>query len=319
MPGKEIRIGDQDLALRRADRGEVRVLDVAAVAQVVADHELRRLRAGALRAPRRRKQRHLALLELHELVDRPDALHRAHDRDQQRALDAQREVDARRLLPRRVHVVDDVDAADEGDLAVDVAELAVQPPQPVRAEMPRPDLGPILEQLDPALPQLALERGRQVVPGAPSVHEHPHEDAAPRRADERGGHDRADVVVGVDVGLEPDLPLGAVDRGDQRRGSTRRRSATTSRDCPGRNRFIAAGCRCRTWRRARRDRRSVPRGTRSGRAHRRSTGRARRCGRGGRRASPKETCAPGARAPRRTPRRRRARRRAAGWPCAASR
>ena len=88
-------------------------------------------------APQTRKQRHLALLELHELVDRPDPLHRAHDRDEQRALDAQREIDARRLLPGRVHVVDDVDAADEGDLAVDVAELAMQAPQPMRAEMPR--------------------------------------------------------------------------------------------------------------------------------------------------------------------------------------
>ena len=42
--------GDQDLALRRADRGEVRVLDVAAMAQVVADDEFRRLRAHPLRA-----------------------------------------------------------------------------------------------------------------------------------------------------------------------------------------------------------------------------------------------------------------------------
>ena len=42
--GKEVGIGDQDLLLRGADRGEVGALDVAAVAQVVADHEFRGLR-----------------------------------------------------------------------------------------------------------------------------------------------------------------------------------------------------------------------------------------------------------------------------------
>ena len=181
------------------------------------DHEFRRLRPGAGRAPRRREKGHFALLELDELVDRPDALHRADDRDEQRALDAQREIDARRLLAGRVHVVDDVDAADEGDVPVDVTQLAVQPAQPVRAELPRRDLGTVLQQPDAALRQVALDGRREVMPGAPSVHEHADENAAPRRADERRRHDPADVVVGVDVRFQPDLALGAVDREDQRR------------------------------------------------------------------------------------------------------
>ena len=44
------------------------------------------------------------------------------------------------------------------DAAVDVAELAVQPPQPVRAELPGRDFGPVLEQRDAALVQRALDR-----------------------------------------------------------------------------------------------------------------------------------------------------------------
>ena len=106
--------------------------------------------------------------------------------DQQRALDAQREIDARRLLSRRVHVVDDVDAADEGDPAVDVAELAVQPPQPVRAELPRRDLGPVLEQRDAAVATSSRSiAAREVVLRAPAVDQHAHDDAALRGADER--------------------------------------------------------------------------------------------------------------------------------------
>ena len=99
MPGKEIRVGDQDLALGRADRGEVGVLDVAAMPQVVADHELRRLRAGALRAPRRLGNSGTSLLWnwTSSLIAQTRCIVRTID-DQQRAFDAHREVDARRLL-----------------------------------------------------------------------------------------------------------------------------------------------------------------------------------------------------------------------------
>ena len=161
MPGKkyELAIRISRFAVRIAAR--YALLDVAAMAQVVADHELRGLRAGALRAPRRGKQRHVALLELHELVDRPHALHRAHDRDRAAGPRRGRAKSTRGgFWPRRVHVVDDVDAADERDPAVDVAELAVQPPQPVRAELPRRDLGTVLEQRDAAADQHALRATR---------------------------------------------------------------------------------------------------------------------------------------------------------------
>jgi hypothetical protein len=183
---------------------------------IVPDQEFRRLRPGPRRPPRGRKQRHFAVLELDQLVDRPDALHRADDRDQQRAFDAQREIDPWRLLAGGIHVVDDVDATHKGDVPVDVTELPMQPAQAVRAELPGRDLGTILQQLDAPLRQVALDRRREIVPGAPSVHEHAHDEAALRRANERCRDDPADVIVGVDVGFQPDLALGAIDREDQR-------------------------------------------------------------------------------------------------------
>ena len=151
----------------------------------------------------------------------------------QRALDADREVDARRPLPWRVDVVDDVDAADEGDPAVDVDELAVQPPQPVRPELPRRDFGPILEQRHAARDQRRLERARQVVPRAPAVDHHAHRDTARGRPRERRRDDPPRVVIGKDVCLEPDLVLGAVDRADEHREVLA--AAAQERDAVARN------------------------------------------------------------------------------------
>src|SRR5262249_50439808 len=159
------------------------MLDVAAMTQVVADQELRGLRAHPPRPAQDGKQRRIALLELDELVDRPDALHRAHDGNELRPFDPQREIDARRLLPRGDDVVDDVDAADERDPAVDVTQLAMQAAQPVPAERPRRDFGTILEEAYAALGQHALDRGRQVVLRAPTVDQHANDSAAPRCAD----------------------------------------------------------------------------------------------------------------------------------------
>ena len=130
---KEVRRGDQDLAPCGANRRQVRVLDVPAMPQVVADRELRRLRAYAVTRPMLRKQRDAEASQLRDLHDGPHALHRLHDRRQERAAQRDGEINARRLLPGRVHVVDDVDAAHECQFAVDVTELAMQPPQWLKA------------------------------------------------------------------------------------------------------------------------------------------------------------------------------------------
>ena len=96
--GEEVRVRDQDLAARRADAGEVGALDVAPVAQVVADRELRGLRAGALGrrlGPGTAARRCAANCASSTI---------AHTRcivctigDEQRAAHAHREIDARRL------------------------------------------------------------------------------------------------------------------------------------------------------------------------------------------------------------------------------
>ena len=131
--GKEIRVGDDDLAPRRADRREIRALDVAAMAQVVADDELARS-ACPTRVGRRAlgKQRHVGAAQLRRARRSPTrAASCSTIGASSGPFEADGEIDARRLVARRVHVVDDVDAADERDAAVDVTELAVQPAQAV--------------------------------------------------------------------------------------------------------------------------------------------------------------------------------------------
>ena len=92
------------------------------MSQIVADDE-----SGGLRTDARgaagfgKQQRQLRRSGSYQLHDSPHALHRLLDLGQQRAFDGNREVDPGRGLPRRVFVVDDVDAADEGDLPVDHA------------------------------------------------------------------------------------------------------------------------------------------------------------------------------------------------------
>ena len=214
---EEVRRRDEDLGARCADRRHVRLLDVAAVAQVVANHEFRGLRAHALRHAVRRKQRHVGSFELRDFDDRPDTLHRLDDRHQQRALHADGEINPRRLVPRRMHVVDDVDAADEGDPAVDVAQLAMQAAQPMRAKLPRRDLRAVFHQLHAAVDQRLFERSGQVVLRAPAVDQQPHGHAAARGAGQRLGNGAPRRIVGEDIGLEPDFLGSAVDCADQRR------------------------------------------------------------------------------------------------------
>ena len=81
MPGKKYELAMMISLLGGADRGEVRALDVAAMAQVVADDEFRGLRAGALaRACGSGNSGTSLLPELHQLHERPHPLHRLHDR-----------------------------------------------------------------------------------------------------------------------------------------------------------------------------------------------------------------------------------------------
>src|SRR6266581_2031861 len=84
------------------------------------------------------------------------------DLPEQRPFDAYGIVVAWRHLARRVAVVDDVDAADEGDACVDGGEFAVQPAQAVAAQAQQRHLGPIDEDLDPARGEFAADSGHEI-------------------------------------------------------------------------------------------------------------------------------------------------------------
>ena len=225
-------------------------------------------RSARRRAAARRgvgKQRHVAALELHELVDRPDALHRR-ARSAPSSGPSTRTAKSTRggFWPRRVHVVDDVDAADEGDRARRRGRAcgAAAAAGASGTATARPRAGTSAAARRPRAASRSSD-ARQVVLARPSRRP-ARAPSTPRCAARTSAAATIapDVVVGEDVGLEPDLAL------------RRRRSRATSagkvlaaaaqqrdRDCPARNRFIARAARpCRTWRPAPRGRRSVPTG-----------------------------------------------------------
>ena len=82
---------------------------------------------------------------------------------EQRALHAHGIVEARRHLLRGVHVVDDIDAADQRHPGVEDRNLAVQPAQTLAAQRPRRDIGTVLENAHAGELQ---KRQRQAFPAA---------------------------------------------------------------------------------------------------------------------------------------------------------
>ena len=154
---------------------------------------------------------------MRELDERPDALHRLHDRRQQRSTHADCEVDTGRRVTWRVHVVDDVDPANEGDAAVDMAEFAVQAPQAVRAKLPGGDLGPVLEKLHVGVPETLLQCRCQEMACTPAVDQHANANPSCRGVGQRIGHPAPGGIVGEDIGLEPDFALRGREGLEQRR------------------------------------------------------------------------------------------------------
>jgi hypothetical protein len=189
--GEEIGVRDQDLPFRDADAGEIGGLDVAPVAQVVADRELRGLRARALGRDEVGEQRHVARAELDQLVQRPQPLHRPAPRST--ATSGPRTRTAKSTRGGRWP-------------GVFMSSIRLMPPtnatrvstwQSFRcSRRSRCDRkcqgctsGRYLSRLTPPDEQ-PLEALRQVVLRAPAVDQHAHRDAARRSAHQRLG-DRA--------------------------------------------------------------------------------------------------------------------------------
>ena len=145
-PGKKYALAIRISRLRRADRGQVGALDVAAVAQVVADHELRRLRAGALR-PRVGSGNSGTSRAARAARARRAPTPAASSARSARAADPRtRTAKSTRgglwpgVFMSSMMLMPPTNAIRPSTWH----ELAMQPPQPVRAELPRRDLRPVL-------------------------------------------------------------------------------------------------------------------------------------------------------------------------------
>ena len=151
---------------------------------------------------------------------RPDGAQRVGHAAEHRPLQAHREVEARRLAPAVAlieAVVDQVDAADEADRAVDQAQLEVRAAQ--------------LAGLDPAPPsvqgaehgQLRADRGKACLQWAERLQRAEAVDhdvqlhAARRRGAQRIEHRLRRGIVVEDVAGEPDVVPGVLDRRAHRR------------------------------------------------------------------------------------------------------
>src|SRR5450759_5833313 len=97
QPRKKIGAGDHDLGSGARDRIEISILDVLAMAEIVANHECRTLLATA-RGVDRCGWTAPALVELRPHHQRPQLRHHPIDVLEPRTLDAHRILEARRSL-----------------------------------------------------------------------------------------------------------------------------------------------------------------------------------------------------------------------------
>ena len=134
------------------------------------------------------------------------------DGAQQRTLDAYRVVVARRGGNRGVVIVDDIYAANEGDLPVHHGEFTVHAAQPLAAYRQRAQFAPIYQHAQ----VFDLERGQVDVDefaAAKAIDQQMHGNAARCRAAQCVDDAPADVVEFENVGFEEDLALRPLDGG----------------------------------------------------------------------------------------------------------
>ena len=121
-----------------------------------------------------------------------------------------------------LQVVEHVDPADERDPPVDTGLLAVQAAQPLAIER-QPAAHRRIDRALHARPLQPLRDLLRQLACAVAVDHQPHRDAALGRPRKRARDLQPGLVAGEDVGLEPDLGCGGVDRGHQRREELRAR------------------------------------------------------------------------------------------------
>ena len=132
--GKEIGVGDQDFLARRVDGLHVGMEDVVAVADIVADQEGGCLRTDGRGAGRRHARLPEAALEVGPRNDFPHMPDGMMDLMQDGAFEAHGIIETGAHAFRRIVVIDDVDAADEGDAAIDDHQFAMQAAQAVATQ-----------------------------------------------------------------------------------------------------------------------------------------------------------------------------------------
>ena len=209
--GQEVGDSDHDVGPRPADRAQIGRLDRAPVQQVVARDEANLGRTRVNGGRDRRRQ--LAPLERGERDHGPQAAHPLLDLRHHRPGHAHRVVVAWRYLVRRVPVVDDVDAADEGDFAVDHRDLAVHAAQ--AAYRPPPQRRPVCKHRHAGVGEGAVET-RGHVARAEAVDDNMHGNAAARRGGQGVSHFLRDGVVGIDIRFQEDLRPRRANRREQR-------------------------------------------------------------------------------------------------------
>jgi len=205
-----------DLTLCSADGTQISGLDRMPVTKVVAQQQRR--------PPTLRRRRHMtqlnaqagdALLQRRPAHAGPEMAHRFLHHMRQRALDAHRIVQtrSRKIRPRR-NVIEDVDAADIGDPAVDHRQLAVHTAQTITAQQKETALAaePLhfhagaAQRFHPFLGQLCR---------AETIEQQAHRDLSLGCALQRLRNKASGIVCGEDVSLHMHRMLRGIDVGTQ--------------------------------------------------------------------------------------------------------
>jgi hypothetical protein len=227
--GEEVGVGDQDVAARMRDAVQVGALEGLAKAQVVAQHQRgAQVATGRHGSVARLEQPHAVPVARMTAQARPVQPHPQQflgigGLGDQRPLHLHGEIEARPGdAVRRIAVivvVDDVDAADEGDAPVDHSDLAVQAAQPAaRRNVAREParLGTEDAALRAGVGQ-ARTQGIDELCAAEAVEHHAHLDSAPHGRLQAVQYLGTGAVRGEDVGFQVHADLGGVDGRAQRR------------------------------------------------------------------------------------------------------